>query len=820
MPMQAPYNFVPLSEHVVFPHWGPHVSLDLPFADQESGTLTLSIEAHSPIFVRDGRKSDGTQAFAQHDGRYFLPGSSLKGMIRNVMEIMTFSKLKQATDERLAYRDFYNKNLYKVSDMAKTARCGWLYAEKGTFYLDKVGEPGRVSLPEIDRLYGSKLHAFFAPKRKEEGFDESKDEQKTAVFKYRKLWETAGGQQSLRVTARKRAKADDDRNNAKDSRKLYDLTGFAPEGDTSLIADSIGTLVLTGQPSARKEPKGNKPSGKIYEFIFWDKAPTRTPVPPQVVADLYCAYLDHKKEEEQSEDWKDCKRRLAQGEKVPVFYHEQNNQLQSVGLSLLYKMAYPQSVHELRSSKHSSTQPDLTETILGYVDLDGKQPAREQVDQHALKGRVHFGHAWAEKGTAQPAGEPVTEILSSPKASYYPAYVRQAGARVDRYRTYADALARLAGWKRYPVQVGQVASYPPPESVKDPTKLQTVFRPLQKGAKFTCHIRYHNLRSIELGALVSALTLHHTSNTYHSLGLAKALGYGKVKLTVENLDRYCPHLARFEAYMSHELQEPFTQSPQIVELVSMATEQKQAMPELRYMSIAHKSHPQAEAVNEFNQVKEKGEALNLYTELVGVTPRDVQPLTDSDSIQAMADWLKQDQLHFTGRKERQALVQEHLDRSRAAAEAYLASHQQRLIEQLRARREAVRSARKAEENQRKQDKARQSGPDYASVDPSQPKAFEQLKRVITEYREARFPRQKEEAVLANHPTGYLDEAYRPTLKELVLAHAQRLGKKARQKWRKDLDKKGLREARLKKLAEWIGKEEAQRFQSSLEQVLT
>ena len=41
-------------------------------------------------------------------------------------------------------------------------------------------------------------------------------------------------------------------------------------------------------------------------------------------------------------------------------------------------------------------------------------------------------------------------------------------------------------------------------------KLDTVIHPIKAGAIFNCCITFHNLRSIELGALLSALTFHNT----------------------------------------------------------------------------------------------------------------------------------------------------------------------------------------------------------------------------------------------------------------------------------------------------------------------
>ena len=77
--MKAPFNFVPLSDQVVFPDWADKISQDIPFEDGESGTIELKITAQSPIFVRNGHtqedretKSENYKSFSRIDNRYFF----------------------------------------------------------------------------------------------------------------------------------------------------------------------------------------------------------------------------------------------------------------------------------------------------------------------------------------------------------------------------------------------------------------------------------------------------------------------------------------------------------------------------------------------------------------------------------------------------------------------------------------------------------------------------------------------------------------------------------------------------------------------------
>lgn len=104
----APYNFVPLNEKVFFLPWAEYVSHDVPFKNGLSGSIDIEITAESPIFIRGSEKRKGRDTihyFHKKGNRYFIPGSSIRNMLRSVFEILSFSKM--STD---SFRDKKNKN--------------------------------------------------------------------------------------------------------------------------------------------------------------------------------------------------------------------------------------------------------------------------------------------------------------------------------------------------------------------------------------------------------------------------------------------------------------------------------------------------------------------------------------------------------------------------------------------------------------------------------------------------------------------------------------------------------------------------------------
>ena len=136
----APYNFVPLPNKVVFPEWADKISIDRPFEDGISGTITVNYEAQTRVFIGNGKHADNIdpiQNYKAANGKYAIPGSSLRGMLRSVIEIASFGKFNRVTDEALSVRDLAN-NFYSKQFTGRTntnsiialSKAGWLDYEQ------------------------------------------------------------------------------------------------------------------------------------------------------------------------------------------------------------------------------------------------------------------------------------------------------------------------------------------------------------------------------------------------------------------------------------------------------------------------------------------------------------------------------------------------------------------------------------------------------------------------------------------------------------------------------------------------------------------
>jgi len=582
----APFNFVPLNKKVFFPLWADKISHDKPFIDGESGEIDLKITAKSPIFIRNhsNDKDNPSSEFCNYNGEYYIPGSSVKGMIRSVLEIMSFSKLSASlfTDNTYAVRDLNNSKLYMSKMKSDNIYCGWLKKENNEYFIEDCGIPGRIKHKEIDRIFSIEFARNF-----KKGTFRNRPEDKTAKKKYNLIT-------SNNFTYNfKYLKKDVNR-----EIYIYDQYG-----------DKRGTLVLTGQPSARDEGRDEldeskkRPIGKIYEFIFFQPKDTLK-VEDRVLKNFLFAYFDGRKTEpKESVDWTFWKEKLNQGEQVPVFFQKEGNRIIHFGLSYLYKLPYKYSVKDGISGVHFDERLDLAESIFGYVNKD-----------KALKGRVQFSHFKATKNVR--FLEEKRETLGTPRASYYPIYVNQE-KRV--YTTFMDKNVEITGRKRYPIHTEGISNTINTEN----QRVQTKFRPMREGVVFEGKLRYHNLKKAELGALLSAITFHNTPNTHHNIGLAKSLGYGKIDIEINGIDIE-EYLKEFEYNISIQIND-WINTKELKELLSMASEQNnRGNSTLEYMPL-----------KDFRKVKNNKEYLKYYTQLEGIQTISLTTLLSEEDLQSI-----------------------------------------------------------------------------------------------------------------------------------------------------------------------------------------
>lgn len=506
--IKAPYNFVPINHEVYIPSWGKQISMDVPFSDGEDGLIEVELQNNTPLFIRNGVGASACdkEEYSAHitlpngEKRYFLPGSSLKGMLRSVMEILALARLKEDSynDDFFGFRRFGGNNdplqTEYIKQMNEGVCCGWLRYDykRDEYLLDDCGifdsNTCRISIETLREVY---------PRYK----------------------------------------------NVEDMNALdkNDVLGY-PDIDGR-------TLVCTGKMKSKK-----------HEYLFDKVKNEDIHVDSDVIVKFKTVY--------KPSDYKDnLYKKLNKGERIAVFFKKDNHgKVSVIGLTRNFRYPYKYRISDCIVQPNVGDGPDLVDCIFGYVNKED-----------ALKGRVHVGNAFANEAVIE--DNIVKGVLGQPSASYYPLYLRQVNE--GKYTTYNDE-AEMAGRKRYRVHA--------PNALTDPKyngneNVVTEMKPLPAGTTFKLLISVHNLRPIEVGALLSALTFHGTEGPCHNIGQGKSFGFGSLrikKLELKNF-KYDEHayLKDFEwemskFYDSNHPGELWANSDMVKTLLSIAAEHANA----------------------------------------------------------------------------------------------------------------------------------------------------------------------------------------------------------------------------------------------------
>lgn len=448
-----PYAFVPLTGKIFIldEKEKESISLDVPFADCYSGTVTVDFESMTPFCVCD---SDGMNVNLSH--KFFIPGSSLKGMIKSVFEIITMSNIRNGiANNRYSMRDLRN-NSYELKSTNHPQKSGFLFQINGKYFIIEC------------------------------------DSQK---------WDYENIENKENITGLKYGK---------NIKEKYDKL------KSHIIENEDGGFSMWFFSGFMNNKK--------HEYLFdipqsFDKA---VPLQESEYEDFI---FIHEKENENA-SWKFWKRKLKNykaieeiqkdGYKgiVPCFFRTKRDDndkecVRDLGFSFLYRQPYQKTIHEFLPPIYQQNGIDMTQAVFGFVK-----------GNDSLKGRVQFEHSFIKNVNIE---EEQTFILGSPKPTYYPFYLEQK--TLGDLQTYFSKNTNLSGYKRYLVQekakIGNESK----------AKVTKSFTPLSANTRFSTTIYFHNLRDYELGALIAAITFcNQQASCYHSLGIAKSMGYGKIKV--------------------------------------------------------------------------------------------------------------------------------------------------------------------------------------------------------------------------------------------------------------------------------------------------
>lgn len=426
---KAPYNFVPLPETVLTIEGGEKKKVveglnDKYHADRHTGHIDLVITTETPLYTRcatppevwskyrgnDYFEDDKPKVTAVRECQDFfhhgdekkipvIPGSTLRGMTRALVEILAYGKMNFVTDAKIVHRavadpsslgkKYREQMLGRNKDYPRI----WLDYPSPNLrggYLEVINDEWFIR-PAVTHQDESLIHVSY-----ESAVDAfGRDVERHTTYP---CW----------VIPRKR------RTREKSDKFKLDMatTGQISFAQTEDETDGWrkAKLVVSGFMNNKKmecaiyEPDTN---AKLIEIKRGDR-------------------LLYQEDMRLSREKKNTPRKLKPSE--PIFYLlNDKNELIFFGTTMMFRLPYTNTVHNLIPEKlRRFNEIDLAEAIFGTVELPNKP---KNFSGRQLAGRVFFSDAICQ--TQNPffdndkQGRIVPKILSSPKLTSFQLYLVQ-----------------------------------------------------------------------------------------------------------------------------------------------------------------------------------------------------------------------------------------------------------------------------------------------------------------------------------------------------------------------------------------------------------
>lgn len=469
--IHAPYNFVGYERTPVkrFERTEDLPRHNVISTDLKSGEIHYMLEAVTPVFISDGEAD--AHFYKGPDGKYQIPGSTIRGAIRENVQILGCGMLRKdedVEDYSIFYRDVASNNknyrtaysnILKVNNqrVPTEIKAGYIYKKEGKYYIVEASK------------------GYFKVSRNNEELLELYN-QNIPEGDFRTVYFTAMNGKVVHITEEK--------------------------VDNPLYMK--GTLVSTGKPVG-------KYTNPLYVITEAKDLKDSILLSERDVNDYKKDYLVREKVLKPASYWALPK---EEGRLEPVFYLEaaEGGRI-FFGKCLFIRIPYSHSICDgIRFLEPIDAQNiflDYVYSIFGYAGKD-----------EAYKSRVSFEGMNIVGDEKEGSLEKV--VLGEPRPSYYPGYLISQAK--EEMRNYPDDDFLIRGYKQYWFQ----DVYKGQESENE--KISSKLRPLPAGTKFKGIIRYNNLNEDELGLLLWALKVEKES--YIGIGKGKPYGYGCMKPTI------------------------------------------------------------------------------------------------------------------------------------------------------------------------------------------------------------------------------------------------------------------------------------------------
>lgn len=521
----APYNFVSFSNDVYEYQPEQMVSHGELSVERFTGEIEYELTAKTPIMV-----DDGSSHFHKNEyGKYSIPGSTMRGLIRSHAQILGLSGMADDIDDyALMYRNVANgkeKDRYNTVLGSKTLpdeKISVLVNVKAG-YIAKEGGKYVIYQTEVDSIKPSykEMNYYILSERKiVDNYLSAKKNQGTFDYSFF----VQNGKSILQHELYKQFDREVIKGRVHYKGKInVDYEPYYKEISYELAG--VKNVVAVGKPGMYSKEGYAVSSGRmnekkaVYIIPKIDYTKERIVIPD---ADVRAFQIDIEKRKNTLKTFGGRKHfdLPDKGEMKPVFYIFLDGRLY-FGFTPRLRLFYDYTIKEGLNENHKEVMLDYAKALFGYSNKTS-----------GYKSRVSFSDAVLEEPKTEQ--QEVHLVLGEPKPTSYSDYVKPDEKGMAM--TYNQKGFQLRGVKQYWLHKQVV----PATEVKN-IKVASAMHPLPEGSVFCGKVRFKNLTADELGLLLWSLRLKDES--WVNVGKAKAYGYGNAQLKIKAVRRVNTELA-------------------------------------------------------------------------------------------------------------------------------------------------------------------------------------------------------------------------------------------------------------------------------------
>ncbi|OAT86756.1 CRISPR-associated RAMP family protein [Desulfotomaculum copahuensis] len=514
-----------------------------------NGYIDCTLTVETPLYIRSAMSPDFFKKYGDKEfhelaedhknerARFFstngpgrppqpvIPGSSLRGMTRSLLEIASFGKMQWVAGEpgvtfRAVAASQKKDPLAAVyRSMMTGVKAGYLEKKRNDWFIIPALEPVKCGL---------------AAKKPYKPYLEVKDKKITGLRGFIKLEDPEYIPQYHDISF--------------DGKIIKGKFVVQKIGARNAGYKYKGVLVCTGsmRETAGEAASQEQKTRRTTHVIVLEKDNGANPlkIEKNVLEDYKNTLTPFQKEKPFDREY-GC---LVDGR--PVFYILENRRVFFFGHCPNFRIpAIPEQLNRAATPRdfvplalRGEGELDMAEAIFGFAPSAAKEVKEKITDGRS--GRVFFTDArlLPAPGGCLSAEKPVPpKVLSSPKPTAFQHYLTQSEPdNPSRLCHYASPLhatvirGHKLYWHKGCVNLKDIVESDK-EKMKRFFKQYTRIIPVKPGVKFTFRIYFENLKDEELGALLWVLMLPGKKGIgyRHKLGMGKPLGMGTVKIVPE-----------------------------------------------------------------------------------------------------------------------------------------------------------------------------------------------------------------------------------------------------------------------------------------------